>query len=218
MFGRQDLNAWLGEFLAEHADAILGGAGFRRRAGARSARRKTGYGAQKIEFFAYSRPSYAPGQAHLVMMAWFYMPEVMRLARQVFGPSFTVAPADPGLAGGADLDSLRQREPLGLWLFADQAQLRSHAPQVQQALRRWVLPFLDASSSLEAFASGPAREHLRVEVVAAAYLQLGQPGSALRYLQQRAAAADTGTGLLTPAPLLALDTLTAYLTDNGQGL
>ena len=217
MSGRPDLNAWLGEFLAEHADAILGSAGFKHRAGARSARRKTGYGAQKIEFFAYSRPAYAPGQAHLVMKAWLYMPEVMQLARQLFGPSFTIDPAEPGLAGGADLDSLMQREPLGLWLFADEAQLRSHAPQVQGALRRWVLPFLDASSTLDAFASGPAREHLPVEVVAAAYVQLRQPGSALRYLQQRAAAADTGSGLLTPVPLRALHTLAAYLSDNGQG-
>jgi hypothetical protein len=216
MFARPDLNAWLSEFLAGHADAILDGAGFRRRAGARSARRKTGYGAQKIEFFAYSRPAYAPGQAHLVMKAWFYMPEVMQLARQVFGPSFTINPAGPGLAGGADLDSLRQKEPLGLWLFADQAQLRSHAPQVQAALRRWVLPFLDASSTLGTFADGPAREHLGVEVVAAAYLQLGQPASALRYLQQRATAAGTGSALLTPAPLRALNTLAAYLTDISQ--
>ena len=217
MFERPDLNAWLGAFLAEHADAILGSAGFRRRAGARSARRKTGYGAQKIEFFAYSRPAYAPDQAHLVMKAWFYMPEVMQLARQVFGPAFTIAPADPGLAGGADLDSLRQQEPLGLWLFADQAQLRSHAPQVQAALRRWVLPFLDASSTLGTFAGGPAREHLPVEVTAAAYLQLGQPGNALRYLQQRATAAGTESALLTPAPLRALHTLTDYLADNDQG-
>jgi len=225
MPGRPDLNAWLGEFLTEHADAVLASAGFKRRPGARSARRRTGYGAQKIEFFAYSRPAYAPGQAHLVMKAWFFMPQVMQLARQIFGPSFTTGTADPSLAGGVDLDSLRRQEPLGPWLFTDQAQLGSHAPQVQRALRRWVLPFLDASFTLDTFANGPTRERLQMEVVAAAYVQLGQPGNAMGYLQQRATAhAHTESALQSPASLQArqsrrtgaLNTLAAYLTDSGQ--
>jgi hypothetical protein len=185
MPGRQDLSAWLDEFLTEHADPILGSAGFSRVAGARSARRRTEYGAQKIEFFASSRPAHALDQAHLVLKAWFYMPEVMQLARQIFGPSFTAGTADPSLAGGVDLDSLRQQEPLGQWLFTDQDQLRTHGPQVQRAVTRWVLPFLDASATLDAFANGPARERMRTEVVAAAYVQLGRPGNALSYLQQR---------------------------------
>jgi hypothetical protein len=109
------------------------------------------------------------------MQVRFFMPEVMQLARQIFGPSVTARTADPSLAGVVDLDSLRQQRPLGLWLFTDQTQLNNHAPEVQQALRTWVLPFLDASSILEDFANGPAREELRIEVIAAAYVQLGSP-------------------------------------------
>jgi hypothetical protein len=71
---------------------------------------------------------------------------------------------------------------------------------------------------------GPAREELRIEVVAAAYVQLGQPDSALGYLQQRASAHSDIESLMSPASLqglqdrriAALDTLTAYLTASGQ--
>jgi hypothetical protein len=225
MFERSNLNAWLAGFLTEHVDPVLSSAGFSRRAGARSSRRRTEYGAQKIEFFAYSRPPYAPSQAHMTMQVRFFMPEVMQLARQIFGPSVTARTADPSLAGAVHLDSLRQQRPLGLWLFTDQAELRNHAPEVQRALRTWVLPFLDASSTLEGSANGPTREELRIEVITAAYVQLGQPDSALGYLQQRATAhSDIESALMTPASLQAqqdrrtgvLNTLTAYLTDSGQ--
>lgn len=225
MFGRSDLNAWLAEFLTEHVDPVLGSAGFTHRAGTRSGRRRTGYGAQKIEFFTYSRPPYAPSQAHMTMQVRFFMPEVMQLARQIFGPSVTPRRADSSFAGAVDLDSLRQQRPLGLWLFTDQTQLNNHAPEVQRALRTWVLPFLDASSTLEDFADGPARDQLRIEVIAAAYVQLGQPDSALGYLQERATAhSDIELALMTPVQLQAqqdrrtgaLNALTAHLTDNGQ--
>jgi hypothetical protein len=225
MFGRSDLNAWLAGFLTEHVDPVLGSTGFTRRTGARSSRRRTEYGAQKIEFFAYCRPPYAPGQAHMTMQVRFFMPEVMQLARQIFGPSLSSGRADPSFAGAVHLDSLRRQRPLGLWLFTDQAQLGNHAPEVQRALRTWVLPFLDASSTLEDFANGPAREDLRIEVIAAAYVQLGQPDNALGYLQQRATAhSDVELTLMNPLQLQAqqdrrtsaVSTLTAYLTDSGQ--
>jgi hypothetical protein len=225
MFGRSDLNAWLAGFLTEHVDPVLSSAGFARRAGARSSRRRTEYGAQKIEFFVYSRPPYASSQAHMRMQVRFFMPEVMQLARQIFGPSVTGMRADPSFAGAVDLDSLRRQRPLGLWLFTDQVQLNNHAPEVQKALRTWVLPFLDASSTLEDFADGPAREDLMIEVIAAAYVQLEQPDDALGYLRQRAAAhSNIELALMNPASLQArqdrrtdtLSTLTAYLTDSGQ--
>lgn len=225
MFGRSDLNAWLAGFLTEHVDPVLSGDGFTRRAGARSSRRRTEYGAQEIAFFADSRPSYAPSQAHMTMQVRFFMPEVMQLAHQIFGPSLTASTADPSLAGVVDLDSLREQRPLGLWLFTDQAELGNHAPEVQRALRTWVLPFLDASFTLEELANGPAREKLPTEVIAAAYVQLTQPDNALGYLQQRAAAqSDLEAALMTPASLHALqqrrtgalNTLTAYLVDSGQ--
>jgi hypothetical protein len=204
VFQRTDLNAWLAEFLATHVDPVLGDDGFRRRAGARSYRRRTEYGAQKVEFFAYSRPAYAPREAHLVVNAVFFMPEVMRLGREIFGASFNSGAGDPSLAGGVALDSLPDR-PVGLWLFTNRDELQNHAHKVQRALAASVLPFLNASTTLATVATGPARQHLRIEVVAAAYVRLGEPDNALDYLRHRAAShSDLESALLSPASLRAL--------------
>jgi hypothetical protein len=182
VFTRSELNPWLVDFLVEHVDSALNEAGFQRPARARSARRRTDYGSQKIEFLVFSRPSYAPDAAHLYLNVTFYMPEVMDLARKIFDATSLPAVRSDGLACGMALDQLPNR-PHALWLFTDRSALNDLAPRVQQALAFSVLPVLNGSNDLARFVASPAREGARVHVVAAIYLHLGQPDAAVQYLQ-----------------------------------
>jgi hypothetical protein len=194
VFARSELNGWLAGFLAEHVDDVLRGAGFSRRAGARSARRRTAAGSQKLEFLLFSRPPYAPEMAHLYLNVTLHMPELTDLTRRIFGAEGP----EGSLAAGAALDSL-PNHPAELWLFRERAALDDLAPSVREALATCVLPFLDASGSVTGLVDGPARECTRVQVVAAAYVHLGRREEAVEYLRGRLGD-ETGraAALLTP--------------------
>lgn len=198
MFTRPDLNGWLVDFLGEHVDGLLHEAGFERRKGARSARRRTDYGSQKIEFFVLCRPRYAPDKAHLAVNINLHMPELMNLTRKMFGANWSGGVGDPSLACGVAVDTLRAA-PASMWLFQNRAALNDLAANVRQSLASEMLPFLNASSGIASFVNGPARDRARVQVVAATYVHLGQQDKAVDYLRARI---DNETGvslaLLTP--------------------
>lgn len=198
LFARSDLNGWVLEFLGEHADPVLGESGFVRRASSRSARRRTDYGSQKVEFLVFSRPRYAPDMAHLYLHSTFHMPELMDLARKIFGADRLSSGRDVSVACGVALDSMCD-VPVGMWLFQDRSGLDDLASAVQGTLATKVLPYLNATNTETTFVTGPTRGRARVEVIAAAYVHLGRAREAVDYLRARAGnETDLEISLLTP--------------------
>lgn len=167
--------------LAAYVDPDVSCRGFKRRAGSRTFKRRSGEAQQELLFDYDAYPAYAPGaDAHLLPTVRVSLPRVSEVAIRMVGGNAVL------LGGAADLviaqpfDTLVVGKASPRWLIASDT-VASVGANLLTFIDRWVVPFVDEYNSVDGLIGGYERGDTRLlfqqhtfVFIAAAYAARGE--------------------------------------------